>query len=318
MKAVVWTRYGPPEEVLKLQDVEKPKPGKGEVLVKVHAASINSWDWELLEARFTNTRGGKRKVPKRVLGCDISGVVEEVGSGVAIYKKGDKVFGDISRDGWGGFAEYASARADMLSRLLKDMSFEDAAAIPQAAVLALQALRKGRLRKGLSVLINGAGGGVGSFAIQMAKSMGAKVVGIDRADKMDFILSMGADEAIDYSKVDFTESGKQYDLILDVIGHHSIFQYKKVLNPNGRCIMVGGTGRTAMPAIFFGSWLLGNRKVQLLLHKPLVSDLEEIKKSIVDGRVKPVVDKVFPLEKTYEAFNYYCQGRVKGKVVITM
>ena len=211
MRAVVWTRYGPPE-VLKLQEVGRPAPKDDEVLVRVHAASINSWDVELMDGVAQITFGGRTRPPHKILGCDISGTVESVGGKVKDLKPGDEVFGDISGSGWGGFAEYVCAKEKVLAPKSASMSHEEAAATPQAALLALQGLRKGRIKEGQKVLINGAGGGVGTFAIQIARSFGAEVTGVDSGEKLDAMVSIGADHVIDYTKEDFTREGQAYDL----------------------------------------------------------------------------------------------------------
>ncbi len=318
MKAVVWTSYGPPD-VLKQQDLERPTPKDDEVLIKVHASSINSWDWELLKGKATFNLGGRLKPPFRILGCDVSGTVESVGRDVARFHQGDEVFGDISRDGWGGFAEFVCARESSLSRKNASLSFEQAAAIPQAAMLALQSLRdKGKIRCGQRVLINGAGGGVGTFAVQMAKSFGAEVTGVDRAEKLDMLLSIGADHVIDHTEEDFTRNGQKYDLIVDVVSHRSVFDYKRALAPKGVCVLVGGSGGAVFKSLLLGSWALGNRKVTLLLYKPDPLDLALINDLIETGKVVPVIDKLYKLSEISDAFRHYGEGNVKGKIVVTV
>jgi NADPH:quinone reductase-like Zn-dependent oxidoreductase len=318
MKAVVWTKYGPPD-VLLLQEVERPSPGDDDVLIRVHASSINSWDWELLNGRASFTLGGRLKPPYKILGCDVAGTVEDVGRNVTRLRPGDEVFGDISRDGWGGFAEFVCARETSLSLKMTSLSFEQAAAIPQAAMLALQSLRdKGKVRSGQRVLINGAGGGVGTFAVQIAKSFGAEVTGVDRAEKLDMLLSIGADHVVDYNKEDFTRRGQEYDLIVDVVSHRSVFDYKRALAPKGVCVLVGGSGGAILMSVLLGSWALGNRKVTLLLYKPDPLDLAQISDLIEAGKVVPVIDMRYPLSEVADAFRYYAEGNVKGKVVVTV
>jgi NADPH:quinone reductase-like Zn-dependent oxidoreductase len=316
MKAAVWTKYGPPE-VLQLQDVEGPEPGDGEVLVKVQASSINSWDWELMNGRAHITLGGRLKPPYKVLGCDVSGTVDEVGKDVTLFRPGDEVFGDISRDGWGGFAEFVCARETSFAFKKARLSFEQAAAVPQAAMLALQSLRdKGRIRSGQRVLINGAGGGVGTFAVQIAKSYGAEVTGVDRAEKLDMLLSIGADHVVDYAKEDFTKSDKEYDLIVDVVSNRSVFDHKRALAPNGIHVFVGGSGMAVVESWLLGSWALGNRKANVLLYRPDPQDLTSIGELIDAGKVVPVIDRSFMLNEIADAFRYYADGNVKGKVVV--
>lgn len=318
MKAAVWTSYGPPD-VLQQQDLVRPAPKANEVLIKVHAASINSWDWELLNGRGHINLGGRLRPPHKILGCDVAGTVECVGSKVTRFRQGDGVFGDISRDGWGGFAEYVCARETSLSPKNESMSFEQAAAIPQAASLALQSLRdKGKIRPGQRVLINGAGGGVGTFVVQLAKMFGAEVTGVDRAEKLDLLLSIGADHVVDYGIEDFTRMGQEYDLIVDIVSHHSVFEYKRALAPKGVCVLVGGSGGAVFQSLLLGSWALGKRKVTLLLYKPNPLDLRLLSNAVESGKVTPVIDKRYPLSDVAEAFRYYAEGNVKGKIIIAI
>ncbi len=315
---MVWTGYGPPD-VLRLRDLERPTPKDDEVLVKVHAASINSWDRELLEGKASLNLGGRLKPPHKVLGCDVAGTVEEVGSKVTRFRPGDEVFGDVSQDGWGGFAEFVRARETSLSLKRSSLSFEQAATIPQAASLALQGLRdKGKVRSGQQVLINGAGGGVGTFAVQLAKSFGAEVTGVDKAEKLDMLLSIGADHVVDCSKEDFTRNGKEYDLIVDVVSHRTVFDYKRALSPHGICVLVGGSGSAILSSLLLGSWAIGSRKVRLLLYRPDPQDLVLISDMVEAGKVLPVIDRRYPLSEVAEAFRYYAEGNVKGKIVITV
>lgn len=317
MKAIVWTRYGPPE-VLELQDVPRPVPKESEVLVKVHAASINSWDWEIFIARYSLSTPKKVKDKYRVLGCDVAGVVEGVGRKVTQFKAGDEVFGDMSRYGFGGFAEYACANEKAFSLKSRKISFEEAAAIPQASVLALQGLRKGKIGSGNEILINGAGGGVGTFAIQLAKRQGADVTAVDKEVKFESMRALGADHVLDYLNEDFTQSGKAYDVIIDVNSKRSIFDYKRVLKKGGRCILIGGDSGKIFQALFLGSWLLGNRRVKLLLYRQSRTDQDHMREMVDNGTIKPVIDRVFPLERTVDAFRYYAEGNAIGKIVMTV
>jgi NADPH:quinone reductase-like Zn-dependent oxidoreductase len=234
MKAIVYTEYGPPA-VFQLKEIEIPAPRDDEVLVKIHAASVNSWDWELLSKKPSMVSLGSRSNPKyKILGADIAGRVEAVGANVKQFKPGDEVFGDLCQSGWGGFAEYVCARENALALKPASMTFDEAAAVPQAGLLALQGLRnKGQIQPGQKVLINGAGGGVGTFAIQIAKSFGAEVTGVDSTMKLDKMRSIGADHVIDYTQEDYTKSGQRYDLILDVKANRSIFDYKRALRRKG-------------------------------------------------------------------------------------
>jgi NADPH:quinone reductase-like Zn-dependent oxidoreductase len=327
MKAIVYTRYGLPD-VLQLKEVEKPTPKDDEVLVKIYAASINSWDWDLLRGTpFVNRIFSGLLKPKRIqiLGCDIAGQVEAVGKKVKRLQPGDEVFGDISRCGWGGFAEYVCVSDKDLALKPASMTFEEVAAVPQAAVLALQGLRQGKIQQGQTqsaqkILINGAGGGVGSFAVPMAKSFGAEVTGVDSMMKLEFMRSLGADHVIDYTQQDFTKNGQQYDLILDVMGFHSLFDYKRALSPRGIYVMVGGASSLANQLLFLGPFILlsSGKKMALLMHKPDANDLDYMKTLFEAGIVAPVIDKHYRLSETAEAMRYFGEGGVKGKVVITM
>ena len=322
MKAGVLTKYGS-TDFLTVQEVRKPEPRDNEVLIKVFAASINSWDWEILNGKpFINRlMVGLRKPTKiKILGCDIAGRIEAVGDGVKQFQPGDEVFADISRCGWGGFAEYVCVPAsrNALAQKPTSLTFEQAAAMPQAGVLALQGLRQGKIEQARKVLINGASGGVGSFAMPIAKSHDAEVTGVCRTDKMDFVHSLGADHAIDYTHEDFTRNGQQYDLILDVQGHHSVSDYRHALTHNGRYVMVGGAPGLLFQVMFLGSLIsvTSSKKMGLLLYKPDANDLDILKGLVEDGKVTPIIDKCYSLNDVAEAFEYYGEGQVKGKIVI--
>jgi NADPH:quinone reductase-like Zn-dependent oxidoreductase len=323
MKAIVYSRYGPPD-VLELKEIARPTPKENEVLVKVLAASVNSWDWDLLRGTpFANRLMFGIVKPKiGILGCDIAGQVEAVGRNVKQFQPGDEVFGDISGCGWGGFAEYVCARENVLALKLASMTFEEAAAVPQAAVLALQGLRdKGKIQPGQKVLINGAGGGAGTFGVQIAKSFGAEVTGVDSASKLDMLRSIGADHVIDYTQEDFTKNGQVYDLIFDVVTHRSIFDYKRALSPMGIYVMLGGgSWARVFQTMFLGPLIsmTGSKKMGLLMHKPNKKDLNYMNGLFEAGKVKPVIDRLYPLSEVAEALRYFGEGHVKGKVVITV
>lgn len=322
MKAIVFTRYGPPD-VLQLEEVAEPTPKDDEVLIRIYAASVNSWDWDLLRGTpFVNRLMAGLLKPKRIriLGCDIAGRVEAIGKNVKQFQPGDEVFGDLSRCGWGGFAEYVCASENALALKPACLTFEEAAAVPQAGLLALQGLRdKGHIRSEQKVLINGAGGGVGTFAIQIAKMSGADVTGVDHTAKLEMMRSLGADHVIDYTHEDFTKNGQQYDLILDVTAYHSIFDCKRALSPGGIYVMVGGSSAQANQVIFLGPWIsmIGGKKMGLLLHKPN-KGMAFMKELLEAGKVVPVIDRRCPLEEVAEALRYLGEGHVKGKVVITL
>jgi len=319
MKAIVYTKYGPPD-VLQLKEVAKPTPKDNEVLVEVHAASVNDWDWGLLRGKpFVNRLlFGLRKPKVKILGCDIAGRVEAVGRNVKQFQPGDEVFGDISGCGMGGFAEYVCARENVLAPKSASMTYEEAAVVPQAAVLALQGLRKGQIQPGQKVLINGAGGGVGTFGMQIAKSFGAEVTGVDSTGKLDMVRSIGADQVIDYTKEDFTKSGRRYDLILDVVVYRSIFDYKRALSPKGIFVMIGGS----IPRVFLialtAPLITRSKKLVILAHKSNSKDLIFVNDLFEAGKVAPVIDRRYPLSEVAEALRYFGKGHVQGKVVITV
>ena len=321
MKAIVYTKYGPPD-VLQLEEVDKPAPKDDEVLIKVHASSINDWDWGLLQGTpFVNRLLYGLLEPKmRILGSDIAGRVEAVGKNVKQFQPGDEVFGDLCGNGWGCYAEHVCARENLLALKPAGMTFEEAASIPQAALLALQGLRdKGQIQKGQKVLINGAGGGAGTFAVQIAKSFGAEVTGVDSARKLDTMRSIGADHVIDYTKEDFTNNGQRYDFILDFAAHHSIFDYKRALSPKGIYVMVGGSTARIFQVVFLGPLIsmTTSKKMGILMHKPN-KDLAFMKELFEAGKVVPVIDRRYPLSEVPEALRYFGKGHAKGKVVITV
>lgn len=328
MKAVVNNKYGPPD-ILHVEEVIKPTPKENEVLVKVHATSINSWDWDFLKGSYFFIRLiGPFKPKYNILGCDIAGVVESVGGNVKDLKIGDNVFGDISGDGWGGFAEYVCADEKLLAIKPKRMTFEQAASLPQAGVLALQAIdNNGKLNSGQKLLINGAGGGVGTLAIQIAKSLGAEITSVDKTEKLDMLRKIGSDYVIDYTKEDFSKNGKSYDFILDVVGNRKFNVYKQSLSQNGIYGMVGGPLSLILNIVFRGILLpiIGKkfgRKVSkdigIVVHTPNKKDLEMLTDLFERGIIEPIIDKVYPFEKTSEAFKYFGEGNFIGKIVISI
>ena len=321
MKAIICTKYGPPE-TLQLREVDKPAPKDNEALVRVHSASVSSWDWDLLRGvPFANRIGGFFKPKHKILGADIAGRVEGTGSRVGRLKPGDEVFGDISGSGWGGFAEYVCAPEDLLALKHRGMTFEQAAAMPQAGVLALQGLRYGgRLHSGQQVLINGAGGGVGTFAVQIAKSFGAEVTGVDRTEKLEMLLAIGADQVIDYTREDFTRSGRRYDLILDVVANRSVADYRQALSPKGVFVMIGGSTSAFFQTVIMGAWITATaqNKMGVLLHKPNPSDLVLLNELFESEKLVPVIDRCYSLSAVPEAFRYFGEGHVQGKIVISV
>ncbi|MGB8982137.1 MAG: NAD(P)-dependent alcohol dehydrogenase [Anaerolineales bacterium] len=320
MKAIVQDRYGSPD-VLRLTEVEKPVPGESEVLIRVHAMSLNGSDWEGLRGSPLYARmDGLREPKHKILGTDIAGRVEEVGRNVKQFQPGDEVFGEM--EGYrGGFAEYACTDESLLMRKPASLTFEQAAAIPQGGVIALQGIRdKGQVQPGQKVLINGAGGSAGSFAVQLAKLYGAEVTGVDNGGKLDFLRSLGADHVIDYTREDFTKNGKQYDLILDVIAHRSVFALKRALKPNGTYFVVGGSVATLLQALLLGPWIRRRegRNLRVLMVQRNQKDLAEITELCVSGKIVPVIDRQYPLREVPEALRYLGEGHAKGKVIITV
>jgi NADPH:quinone reductase-like Zn-dependent oxidoreductase len=322
MKAVVYTEYGSPD-VLHVTEVAKPVPQDHEVLIKVYAASVNAADWHLLRGAPAVVRleFGLRKPKKTILGADIAGRVEAVGRMVTQLQPGDDVFGNVSGCGWGGFAEYVCAEEQAVVRKPANVTFEQAAAVPMAAVTALQALRtKGQLQPGQKVLINGASGGVGTFAVQIAKALGADVAGVCSTEKMDLVRAIGANRVIDYTREDFTQAGPQYDLILAANGYHSLFAYKRALRPRGTYVMTGGSTGQMFQAILLGPWisLTGKQKMGNILSRPSHQDLAFIGELLESGQVVPVIDRTYPLSAVPDAIRYVEAGHAKGKVVITV
>jgi NADPH:quinone reductase-like Zn-dependent oxidoreductase len=320
MKAIVYTKYGSPD-VLQLKEVEKPIPGDDDVLVIVRAASANPLDWHFMRGAPFVVRlvSGIRKPKQSMLGADVAGRVEAVGSNVKQFQQGDEVFG-LCR---GAFAEYACARESALALKPANTSFEQAASVCVAAFTALQGLRDtGQIQAGQKVLINGASGGVGTFAVQIAKSFGAQVTGVCSTRNLDMVRSIGADHVIDYTQTDFTKNGPGYDLIYDAVGNRSVSDYKRALSPGGKCVIAGFTTLTRLlEYAIVGSLtsMTGSRKIGGMgVAKPNQKDLLFIKELLEAGKVKPVLDRCFTLSDAPEAIRYLETGHASGKVVITM
>lgn len=323
MKAIVYHKFGSPD-VLEMEEVEKPVPKDNEVLIKVRGASANAYDLHYLKAdpfliRFMDA--GLLRPKNEILGVDVAGQVEAVGSNVKQFKPGDNVFGDISGCGCGGFAEYACACEDVLVLKPDTITFEEAAAFPMASVTALKALRDiGDIQTGQRVLINGASGGVGTFAVQIARSFEADVTAVCSTGKMDTVRSLGADHAIDYTQEDFTQSGEQYDLILAANGHQSILEYKNALSPGGTCVVTGGSMNQIFQAMLLGPMvsMTGSRKIYAMTSTPDKECLEFMKELIEAGKIKPVIDRNYQFTEIPEALRYLDEGHALGKVVITI
>jgi NADPH:quinone reductase-like Zn-dependent oxidoreductase len=320
MKAIVYTEYGEPD-VLKLKDVEKPSPKDGEVLLRIRATSLNAYDLRFLRADPFLIRlmsGGLFRPIYQTLGADAAGRVEEIGPNVTRFTPGDEVFGEI---GSGGLAEYARAREGSLSIKPAGMTFEQAAAIPMAALTALQGLRDhGRIRAGQKVLIHGAGGGVGTFAVQIAKAFGAEVTAVCGPETAELARSLGADRVVDYSKENVARQDRCFDLILAVNGYRSIFEYRRMLNPGGIYLMAGGALAQILEALILGPVLsrAGGRKTGSYTARTDPRDLEFLAELFTAGKVKPVIDRRYPLSEAPDAFRYLARGHTKGKVVITL
>lgn len=322
MQAVIHPKYGPPE-VLELREVARPTPGDGEVLVQVQATAVNAYDWHILRAdpllvRFMGN--GFFKPVRTLIGADMAGLVEAAGENVQQFRPGDAVFGDLSNCGGGGYAEYVAVPESALALKPADLSFPEAAALPMAAVTALQGLRDlGRLQPGMQVLINGASGGVGTFAVQIAKVLGAEVTAVCSTGKMEQARGLGADRVIDYTKEDFTQNGRCYDLILGVNGYHPLPAYMGALSPGGIYVMAGGSNAQIFQAALLGRlYSRGGKKALTLAAKPNQEDLVLIKEWVEAGKIRPVIDRCYPLRQTADALRYVEAGHAKGKVIVTM
>jgi len=319
MKAIVYTKYGPPN-VLELKEVEKPIPQENEVLVKIHAAAVNDWDWGLVrgEPFLMRLIGGLFKPKFKILGIEIAGQIEAVGKNVKQFKPGDKVLGDISECGFGGFAEYVCVPENALALKPDVMTFNEAAAIPHAAALAMQGLIDiGQIQSGQKLLINGAGGGVGTIGIQIAKLYNVEVTGVDSADKLDMLRGVGFDHVIDYKQEDFTKNGQRYDLILDTKTNRSIFNYLRALSSNGMYVTVGGYLTRILQALILGPLIsmFSKKKIRIVALKPN-KDLAYVNELFEAGKVKPIIDKPYKLSEVAAAIQYFGEGKHKGKVII--
>ncbi|MFS0861169.1 NAD(P)-dependent alcohol dehydrogenase [Fredinandcohnia sp. 179-A 10B2 NHS] len=322
MKAIVYSKYGSPD-VLTLKEVDKPTPADNEVLVKIHAASLNFGNLVLLkgEPYLARLAFGLFKPKYPIPGGDIAGEVEAVGKNVTLFQPGDPVFGDLSGSGWGGFAEYVSVPETSLVMKPYNLSFEEAASVPMAGVTALQGIRdKGKIKPGQKVLINGASGGVGTFAIQLAKLFGSEVTAVCSTRNVDIARSIGADHIIDYTLENFTLKPQKYDLIIGANGSHPISAYKRVLKPNGIFVHIGGAESQMYQAIMLGPWIsmTEGKKMGSFLHRPARKDLVFLKEQIEAGTIKPVIDRRYQISEIRDAFRYFEEGHSQGKVVISI
>ena len=311
MKAVVYNKKGSPERLI-FCEMDKPLPNDNEILVKVHAVSLNAADYRSMKMGI---------IPKsKIFGADISGSIESIGKNITLFKPGDEVMGDLASFGFGGLAEYVTAPERALITKPSKISFEEGAALPMAGLTALQALHdKGNIQKGHKVLIVGSAGGVGTFAIQLAKYFTTEVTGVCSSNNALQTSSLGADFVIDYTKEDFTKSNKRYDLILAVNGGYPILAYKKMLTPDGIYVMVGGSISQIFKSLLFG-WLLsfGSKKMRTATAKANQKDLELLANLLVDGKIKAVIDRRYTLDKTADAMRYLSEGHSRGKVIINV
>jgi NADPH:quinone reductase-like Zn-dependent oxidoreductase len=322
MQAIVLTQYGP-TDVLQLQAVEKPTPKAGEVLIRVHATAVNDWDWCLMRGSpfYIRLFCGLRKPQILIPGAEVAGRVAEIGRNVTTFRPGDAVYGDISEYGFGGFAEYVCVPEQALALKPDAMTFVEAAAMPHAAMLALQGLcDEGQLQPGQTMLINGAGGGVGTLGVQIAQAMGVfEVTGVDSADKLDLMRSVGFGQTIDYQREDFTQRQSRYDLILDTKTNRSILKYLRVLNPQGTYVTVGGSTPRLLQAFCLGPIIqrFTQKRVRVVNLKPNQA-LTYINQLFEAGKIKPVIDGPYPLSAVPDVIHYFGNGQHKGKVVITL
>ncbi|MFC1922269.1 NAD(P)-dependent alcohol dehydrogenase [Chloroflexota bacterium] len=316
MKAIVYTKYGPPD-VLQLKEVAKPTPQENEVLVKVLAASVNYSDWVYVRGKPIVARlmgSGLLKPKNMLLGADIAGKVEVVGSNLKQFKPGDEIYADLSVCGWGGFAEYIAVPEHAIALKPDNLTFEKAAAVPQAAIVALQGLRdEGQIQPGKKVLINGASGGIGTFAVQIAKFFGAEVTGVCSSKNFDLVCSIGADNVIDYTQEDYTQNGQCYDLILDIKAYRSISDNERALSSTGIYVLAGGS-----VVRIIQTSMAGNERIVNFQVRPNQKDLDFMTELIEAGKVVPVIDRRYPLREIAEAVRYYGEGHARGKVVITV
>lgn len=321
MKAIVFSAYGPPE-VLRLEEVAQPTPRPDEVLLQVHAAGINDWDLGILrgETLLDRLLYGLFKPRRKILGCDVAGQVVAVGDQVTRFRPGDAVFGDLSGCGFGAFAEYVCARENALAPMPAGLSFPQAAAIPQAAQLAVQGLFEvGQLRPGQSLLINGAGGGVGTFALQLAHTLGVAVTAVDRADKLERLRALGAHQVLDYAREDFTRAGRHFDLILDVKTNRSPLAYTRALKPGGTYVTVGGDLRRLLQALLLRPWIgwAHGKRIRIVALKPN-KDLATLTGHVEAGQLVPVIDGTYPLAALPEALRRFARADHLGKLVLTL
>lgn len=322
LKAIISEKYGTPD-TLKLSEVTSPTPSENQVLIRVRASSINYGNLVLLTGKpfLARFAFGLMKPKYRIPGGDVSGIVEDIGKKVTQFQVGDEVYGDLSSSGWGTFAEYVAVEEKSLALKPSNLLFTEAAALPMAALTALQAIRdKGKISEGQKVMIYGASGGVGTFAVQIAKAFGAEVTAVVSTRNIDIVKSLGADHVIDYKKENIASHNQSYDLIIGVNGSQSIFTYKNKLKENGRFVLVGGAISQMYQTMLLGPWLsmIGKKKFIPFLQKPNQKDLVYMNELIVEGKVKPLIDRSYSLSEVPEALKYFSNGHSQGKIVITV
>ncbi|MCB0114009.1 MAG: NAD(P)-dependent alcohol dehydrogenase [Caldilineaceae bacterium] len=319
MKAIYYTEYGSPD-VLQLRDVPTPTPKDDEVLIRVHAAALNAYDWHIMRADpfLARLARGLFRPKNNIPGADVAGVVEAVGKNVTGFQPGDAVYADMAGAADGAFAEYVCAPLRLVAPKPTNLSFEEAAGVPMAAVTALQALRDTcQVKPGQQVLINGASGGVGTFAVQIAKLLGVEVTAVCSTNKVTLTRKLGADHVIDYKHEDFTKLDKRYDVILGIGGYVPLKQYVNTLKPGGIYAMVGGTNRQIFEALLLGAFMARDgKKIAQTTAKPNAADLVYLNEHIEAGKIKPVIDRCYPLAETADAMRYLEEGHAKGKIVI--
>ncbi len=323
MKAIVQTKYGS-AEVLNLAEVDSPVVSDKGVLIEVQATSVHAGDWHLMRGTPFLIRlifGGILQPKIKILGTDVAGRVEAVGKAVTQFQPGDEVFGDLSECGFGAFAEYVCATEASLVLKPAHIPFEVVATLPVSALAALQGLRDcGQLQSGQQVLINGASGGVGSFAVQIAKAWGAEVTAVCSTKKLEMVRSLGADRVLDYTQTDITQTGQHYDLILDVAAYRSVFDYLPILKPAGTYVLVGGSTARIFQVMLFGSWMskISRRQVKFQSSKPNQADLVTLRDLLVAGKISPFIDRRYPLSEVPAAIRHLEEGQVQGKIAISV
>lgn len=316
MKTFVSETYGPPSS-MQLRDAPKPAPRAGEVLIRVMAVSVNPADWHCMRGKplFSRAMLGLRRPKHTVLGVDVAGRIEAIGAGVTRFKVGDEVYANLLDRAFGGFAEYVSTTEDVVARKPSNLSFEEASAVPMAALTALQGLRHhGQIRPGQAVLINGASGGVGHFAVQIAKAWGATVTGVTSTRNLDLIRSLGADRVVDYTRRDFAGDGPRQELILDTIGNRSVADLRRALTPNGKAAVTGFSSMRGLLAV----GLFGGKRIKQVQAHATAADLEILTGLVEAGKMRPAIDRSYPFTELPEALSYLEQGRARGKVVVAV